>query len=413
MKLTNWIDSSVNFARTMFFSCTRESALKHITKMLLLVTLAACVCALSGANARAQSTSVFATGLRAPTKIILSQDGNLLVAEAGNGPNTGRVSIVDRSGNRRTVLDGLPAGLAAPNLEPSGPEGLAGGGRTLFIAIGIGDVVRVGPRPGSEVPNPNGPSSPILSSVLAAHFDSSVDHLTGGFTLNLADQFTLADGFDVTLENSAGERVRIELVADFRDFVPDPRTIVRPSHPFGIEFNGNELYVVDAAQNTVMEVKIDARRVQTRVRFAPLNNPTPVGPPQIEAVPTSIRQFGDDRNEMLVTLLSGFPFPVGGTQVRKINVATRSNELLISGLSSAIDVVGLRFQGRDQFYVLEFSANQLAQAPGRLLRFDAPNGPPAVVANDLITPTSMAPDFATGAMFVTEIFTGRIIRVGI
>jgi len=381
--------------------------------VLLFITMTALVFMLAGVDVRAQSTSVFATGLKAPTKIILSQNGNLLVTEAGDGPNTGRVSIVDRGGNRRTVIDGLPSGLAAPNNDPSGPAGLAGDGRTLFVAIGAGDVVRVGPRPGTEVPNPNGPSSPILSSVLAVHFEPSVDFLTNGFTLTLADQFTLADGFDVTLTNAAGERARIELLADFRDFVPDTRTIVRVSNPFGIAFNGNELYVADASQNTALEVKIDARRVQTRVRFAPLNNPTPIGPPQIDAVPNSIRQFGDDRNEMLVTLLSGFPFPGGGAQVRKINVATQSNELLIGGLSSAIDVVGLKFQGRDQFYVLEFSANQLGQAPGRLLRFDAPNGQPTVVANNLITPTSMAPDFATGGIFVTQIFTGRIIRVGI
>lgn len=112
-------------------------------------------------------------------------------------------------------------------------------------------------------------------------------------------------------------------------------------------------------------MKVEPRQVQTRVRFAPLDNPTPVGPWQIDAIPTSIHQFGNDRNGMLVTLLSGFPFPVGGAQVCKIIVATQSNELLIGGLSSAIDVVGLKFQGRDQFYVLEFSANQLAQAPGR------------------------------------------------
>ncbi len=383
------------------------------SSVLRVIIMTALAIMLTSVNAWAQSTTVFATGLKAPTKIIFSQNGNLLVAEAGDGPNTGRVSIVDRNGNRRTLLDGLPAGLAAPNLEPSGPEGLVLAGRTLFIVIGIGDVVRPGPAPGTEVPNPNGPSSPILSSVMAVHFDSSIDFLSSGFTLSVADHFTLADGFEVALQNNAAERVRIELLADFRDYVPDPRTIVRPSHPFGIDFNGNELYVVDAGQNTVLEVKIDSRRVQTRVRFAPLSNPTPVGPPLIEAVPTSIRQFGDDRNEMLVTLLSGFPFPVGGTQVRKINVATRSNELLIGGLSSAIDVIGLKFQGRDQFYVLEFSTNLLARAPGRLLRFDALNGPPTVVVNNLITPTSMAPDFATGAIFVTEIFTGRIIRVGI
>jgi len=80
----------------------------------------------------------------------LSQNGNLLVAEQGNGPNTGRISILDpSSGERRTLLDGLPS--AINNLggfpAPSGPSGLAMRGRTLFIAIGVGDAALLGPLP--------------------------------------------------------------------------------------------------------------------------------------------------------------------------------------------------------------------------------------------------------------------------
>ena len=53
-------------------------------------------CALTSVNALAQCpASVFAGGLRAPTKIIFSTQNNLLVAEQGYGPNTGRVSIID------------------------------------------------------------------------------------------------------------------------------------------------------------------------------------------------------------------------------------------------------------------------------------------------------------------------------
>ena len=50
-------------------------------------------------------------------------------------------------------------------------------------------------------------------------------------------------------------------------------------------------------------------------------------------------------------------------------------------------------------------------APGRLSRYDQPDGPPVVIAADLRTPTSLARDPASGDLFVTEIFTGRIIRV--
>src|SRR5688572_18342598 len=115
-------------------------------RLSLLLTATALILALLSPTASAQSatSSVFATGLKAPIKIITSPKGNLLVAEAGMGPNTGRISILDLSGNRRTLLDGLPSGFAPPDGAPSGPSGLAFRGRTLFVVIGSGDTVITG-----------------------------------------------------------------------------------------------------------------------------------------------------------------------------------------------------------------------------------------------------------------------------
>ena len=48
--------------------------------------------------------------LQIPTGIIQSRAGNLLVAESGTpAPNSGRISIVDPSGNRRTLVAAGPA----------------------------------------------------------------------------------------------------------------------------------------------------------------------------------------------------------------------------------------------------------------------------------------------------------------
>ena len=126
-------------------------------RKLCLVAIVAVTSMLANIKVSVQTatTSVFASGLRAPTKAIFSPDGNLLVAEAGNGPNTGRISIIDGSGNRRTLIDGLPSGFAPPNNEPSGPSGLALRGRNLYIVIGAGDGTLSGPVPATEIPNPN------------------------------------------------------------------------------------------------------------------------------------------------------------------------------------------------------------------------------------------------------------------
>jgi len=79
---------------------------------------------LATAQASAQCTQVI-SGLRGPLGTALSNQGNLLVSETGtSAQNSGRISILDASGNRRTLLDGLPSAINDVS-EPSGPAGHA------------------------------------------------------------------------------------------------------------------------------------------------------------------------------------------------------------------------------------------------------------------------------------------------
>ena len=395
-------------------------AIPASTYIRLLIALAVLlIFTLTSVSVKAQCpTTVLASDLRAPTKIILSQNGNLLVAEQGNGPNTGRISILDPSnGERRTLLDGLPSAINNLGGEPapSGPSGLAMRGRTLFIAIGVGDAALLGPFPGTELPNPN-PSSPILSSVLEVHFSANAEKTASGFTLTEADQFALKSGAELVLDNGKGDRLTIKLLADFPNVVPAPRPDLPDntvsSNPFGVAVHSNLLYVVDASLNLIWTVELNTGATAVLTRFASLPNPLfPFGPPAIDPVPDSIHLFG---GQFLVTLLSGFPFPPGVAQVRMVDAHTGEDKPFITGLTSAIDVLPVKTPGGgNEFLTLEFSTDQLAQAPGRLQLFTSPGGPPVVIADCLITPTSMALDPKTGSLFVTEIFTGRIIEVAV
>lgn len=354
--------------------------------------------------------SVLAPNLNAPTKIIYSTSGSLIVAEQGNGPNTGRVSLIDvNSGVRSTLIDGLPAGFAAPNNDPSGPAGLVMRGRTLYIAIGLGDAVLTGPLPNSFVPNPS-PSSPIFSSILAVRFSADTEKVSSGFTLSLADQITLKNGGVVALDNGKGEKVQVELLVDFPDYVPEPRpglaNGVRQSNPFGLALKGNHLYVADASSNIVRDVDLATKTFKTLTSFGPIVNNRGFGPPVVEPVPDSIHLLG---NQLLVSLLTGFPFPVGNAEVQLVDVETGSSASFISGLTSAIDVLQANGGG---FLTLEFSTDMLnPAAAGRLSFYGSPTGTPAVLANCLITPTSMIQDERTGNIYVTEIFTGRVMKV--
>lgn len=365
-------------------------------------------------TSNAATITTVASGLLAPTKVVLSTQGNLLVAEAGIGPNTGRISLVDpTTGARRTLLNGLPSAFAAPNHDPSGPSALLRRGRTLFVAIGTGDAVVNGAAPTTTVPNPY-PASPLFSSVLAIHFSANVEKSTGGFTLSLADQAALKAGSLVVLDNGSGDKLTVDLVADFDNYISEPRPTepnnVRASNPFDLAVIDERLFVVDASMNSVRTVDLVTGAVGTLTTFAPLPNTRGFGPPVVEAVPDSICVYGD---QLLVTVLTGFPFPLGGAQVRMVDPVTGANGPLITGLTSAIDVRPLNDGG---FLTLEYTTNMLAGVPpppGRLQWFATPSSTPVVISNTLSTPTNMELDEKTGSIFITEIFSGKILKVSL
>ena len=391
-------------------------------------------CAFTAAGARAQSVSVFTGGLKGPTKVVITAKGNLLVTESGDGPNKGRLSVIDRQTRaRRTILDGLPAG-PSPEGGISGPSGLAVQGRTVYVAIGAGDGVLAGPAPGSEKANPN-PSSPLLSSLLAVRVPANVEDATAGFTLTPADHAALKGGARLTLSNGAGDRLTVELVADFPDHTANPRPDfadnVRASNPFGVAVNGNVVYVVDASQNLVRVVGADSGAVATLTTFEQYTNPLPFGPPRIDAVPNSVRLFGD---RLLVTTLTGFPFPAGVAQVRQVDLVTGGQSALINGLTAGIDVLPVRVppfadQGpplaskgaagavpsveQAHFFVLSISDNLSQGAPGRLLYYDSATAAPVTLAAPLVGPTCIARDPKSGDLFITSIFTGLVYRVSV
>ena len=99
--------------------------------------LAACAASIAFTSAYAQlssNASIYASGLESPRGLKFGPDGDLYVAEAGTGGkistvglcaqvpapigsylggSTGRISKLDKSGNRTTVASGFPSSLAA------------------------------------------------------------------------------------------------------------------------------------------------------------------------------------------------------------------------------------------------------------------------------------------------------------
>ena len=366
----------------------------------------------SAFHARAQCPSnVLTSGLRTPLGITQSNQNNLLVSESGTAGtlHSGRISIVEPDGTRRTLIDGLPSAQNDVG-DSSGPAGVFMRGRTLYVVIGVGDTTLP-----TQFPNPN-PSSPIFSSVLAIHFSAGVEKTTSqGFVLPLVAQDLLAAGEKVTLSSSDGGKLTIELIANFPDFTVDP---TRPSgfrnvNPFDLVVVGNQIYLTDGGQNMVRKVNIATGTFSTLATFPNVANPLPVGPQglSVEAVPTGIA-YSD--GQLLVTLFRGFPFPPLSV-VEQVDPDTGTHAPFITGLRTAIDILPIKEGSEIHYLVLLHSSAGGAPLPpfanpGQLLHFDSPVGPPTVVSNCLTRPTSMVVDEKTGVTYVTEL-SGRIIEI--
>jgi DNA-binding beta-propeller fold protein YncE len=352
---------------------------------------------------------VVATGLQSPQKIVVTPAGNILVSETNLNPNAGRISVVSRGGARRTLFDAFPSGQEVAG-GASGPTAMALRGRVLYVAMGGGDTERRGERLGTSMHNPQGTSSPLFASILAIQFNRDVDEITGPFTMTTAHQRALGDGDEIRMEDATGGTATISVLTRLPISEPDSLTIYRFSNPWGMGLSedGRTMYVTDASTNALVRIDTNTGRWQRIVRFPPNPNAGPVGPPVIDAVPTSVRIYGD---QLLVSFLTGFPFLPNAARVLLVDPNARTSQPFIFWLTSATDVIWRPTSGpRPQFFALEFSTNQTATppAPGRLLRYDGVE--PQVVSSDLRAAVSMAFDLSANELYVLEL-TGRLLRL--
>jgi hypothetical protein len=394
---------------------TNPTQTSFMTRAHIFVLSVSLMCVSFAGSLLGQTPQIVASGLLRPAKIIQSPLGNYLVAEAGTtaAQNSSRVSILDAAGNRRTLIDGLPSAVTAFG-DSSGASGLYLRGRTLFTSIGEGNPTLPGPIPRTEIVNPN-PASPIFSCVLAITFSANVEKETTGIHLTVPDHQALKAGEQLLRFDAEGQKITIELVVDFPDYVPEPvpalATNVRHSHPYGVVADDNYLYVVDGGYNRVHKAEIASGTFATLVSFPNVPNPLfgIIGGPTMEIVPDSIHWNGD---QLIVSLLSGFPFPAGTSQVVGINPQTGVRTPLIAGLSSSVDVLPLRQDDETVgFLALEYSLAHLAGAPGRLRLFDASGTSSTTLATGIATPGCMVYNRKAGQVVIGLINGGQLISI--
>ncbi len=391
--------------------------MKTKTASTMLSMVIALIIAFFAGSVTAQTVSDLTLGLKRPAKIILTELGNLLVAEEGTGVHDGRISIIDpQTGVRRTLLDGLPSQAGRHNL-PQGPSGLVMRGRTLYFTIGEGNPTIACSLPCTEIPNPAGASSPIFSSVLALHFSAKAEMRTTGFAIVPSDDVALKNGEELEFDNGDGDKATLRLVADFADVSPDPipgaPQNVAASNPFGIEIIANHVYVNDGGMNNVWKADIHTGEIESLVAFPTITFPAGQ---RVEAVPTTVRAYN---GQLLVTLLRGADantLGVGIGEVRIVDPKSGSDSPFIGGLTSPIDVFPVPDKGNTEyFHVLQFGRFQPPNGPGLLptllLRFEPPATLPVSTFVLPLFATSMTRDATTGDLYMTRMFANRVIRI--
>jgi hypothetical protein len=310
------------------------------------------------------TVSDYATGLQVPIGLEIDNQGRLWVAEQGTGNNDSRVSVVTTDGMVHPFLTGLPSAIVEGN--PAGAQHLyfdANG--NLLILQGEG-----------------------------AHFlsESVLAISTAGFTPG--DTSRKID--DLKTVHKIG-RFSLSQVG-------------RSTNPYALALGPeNNLFIVDAGFNGMVKLERCTGGLSVFATFATVRNPTAVGPPFVDAVPTGI-VFRN--NKFYVGGFTGFPFLPDSSRIYEVEL-NGNVSVLKTGLTAVVD---LALDPRDGNLVfLQFGRFAFAPPPpgfrpntGGVFKLRA--GVVDTVVFGLNFPSGLR-FAANGDLFISSLAEGKILKI--
>jgi len=311
------------------------------------------------------TVSDYATELTSPIALEIDNQGRLWVAERGAGNNDSRISVVTTDGMVHPFLTGLPSeitpeGISGPNhlyLDANGNLLILQGEGSNFLSESVLTISTLGFTPGD--------TSRKLDDLKAIH-------KIGRFSLSRgttnSNPYTLAIG-------------------------PE-----------------NNLFIVDAGLNGIVKLERCTGNLDVFAAFAPVRNPTPVGPPVMDAVPTGII-FRN--NKFYVGGFVGFPFLADSSRIYEVDL-NGNVSVLKRGLTSVVD---LAVDPRDGNLVfLQFGRFAFAPPPpgfgpntGGVFKL-RPDGRVDTIAVGLNLSSGMR-FAANGDLFVSNLAEGKILKI--
>jgi hypothetical protein len=291
---------------------------------------------------------VVAEGLNNPYKMSFGPDGSLYVAEAGVGDEA-EENCVSAEGpeGEDTMCLGLTGSVTRVNLLTD---------TQVRVATGL-------PSMAPEGSQGNGAIGPVDVAVDGANLYVVIGQ---GGEPDLREAFG-ADGAGLATVMEVNPLNVSSVFADLAAFEaaenPDadqPEAEVPDTNPFAIEVNpAGGFWAVDAGGNDVLNIADDGTvSLEAVLPFETAEAPPFLGLPPgtmipYQPVPTSIT---NGEAGLLVTQLTGFPFPVGASNLFELDAAANQLTVAETGFTNVVDAA----QGPDgSVYVLEFSAEGL------------------------------------------------------
>ncbi|MCK8492249.1 MULTISPECIES: ScyD/ScyE family protein [Spirosoma] len=330
------------------------------TKLLSVFSLCALLAATScqdhrepPASGQLPTPTTLASGLGAPIGLARDAKGQIWVTEAG----AGRVSVITPDGNKYPVITGFSV-TVSPENTPDGLNHLAYKDGMLYILHGVDDKLYKADVSNFKPGDPAMTVSQLSSEPI------------GQFVLNYK----------------------------FKEDTDD-------SNLYNLTFAPNgDLYITDAAANAIIR-RTPNGALSVFTELANIDNPTTVGPPKINVVPTSITFDGD---KFLVTTLIGFPFPVGKARIYKIS-QDGSVDTFQEGYTTMVDLLLAPDKRIITLSVGEFGPQGFAQNSGNIKQ--TVNGQTTTLLTGLNYPTSIIAGTAANTYYVSSLIDGTVKKI--
>jgi hypothetical protein len=277
--------------------------------------------------------TTLASGFTSPNGIATDSAGNIWVSDQGTGANDGKIWVIKPGGEKFPAITNFESVIVGADFDA--PSHLLFADGLLYILGAKGKMYK------ADVSSFTPGNSPMTASSLG------VEDI-GTFVLSYP-------------------------------FVKN----THQTHPYGItKAPDGSFYITDAAANAVLRrSRTGIYSVVAEVPGVP--NPTPVGPPMVESVPTGVIVAN---GKTLVSTLLGFPFPPGKAVIYQI---TNSGEVSIfqQGFTTLVDIV----QGNDKGHLVAehgtFGAMGFTKNTGRLVWANGQTATPFV--SDLNLPVGI------------------------